>query len=169
MFLVHPFFGPGLFRIYSKTNHISPWYIICLVQDYITYILGQFPFLVRGCLSYIPGPFTFTFLVHHCLGPGLFRIHSMTNHISPWYIICLVQDYITYILGQFPFLVQGCLSSMPGPFTCTCLVHHCLGPGLFRIHSKTNHISPWYIICLVQGCLSYPWTFCMHMPGASLL
>ena len=66
------------------------------------------------------------FLVHHCLGPGLFRIHSK-NPISPWYIICFV---------------QGCLSYIPGPFTCMFLVHHCLGPGLFRIHSKTNTYYP---------------------------
>jgi len=118
-------------------------------------------------VSHIPGPFACMFLVHHYLGPGLFRIHSRANHILPWYIICLIQGCVTYI---------------PGPFPCMLLVHHCLSQGLVKIHPRANHlspwyhISPWYIIVLVQGCMEYipgPNTISLvhHLfgPGLSLI
>jgi len=97
-------------------------------------------------------------LVHCCLGPRLYIIHSRVNHISPWYIIYLVQGYVTYIPGRFPYMLlfwPRAVSHIPGPFACIVLVHHYLVPGLFRIHSRANHILPWYIICLVQGYVTY--------------
>jgi len=191
MFLVHHFLGLGLSIIHPRANHLSPWYIICLVQGYFSYISGPYAYpwyppranhlspwyiicLVQGCLSYIPGPFAHMFLVHHFsikYIPGLHRIHSRVNHISPWYIVVLVQGCIQYIPGSTTYHPGTLLSWSKAVYNTfqgqphITLVHHLFGPGLCHIHPWT---IPIHAPFLAQGCLSYPWTIRMHSPGTSL-
>jgi hypothetical protein len=148
-----PFLGPGLYIIHPRANHISPWYIICLVQGYVIYIPGLFPcmFLVHPFLSpWLSLIYTWTFSF---LGPGLYIIHPRANHLSPWYIICLVQGYVTYIPGAFP---------------CMFLVHPFLSAGLSFIYLDHLHVCFWYIIVLVQDCLEYIPRIPYH-PGTSFV
>ena len=100
------------------------------------------------------------FLVHdHSLGPGLSIKHPGDNHISPWYILCLIQGYVLYIPGPFVcsqciiLLVQGCVEDISG--STTYHPDHFLGPGLSHISLDHLHACSWYIIVLVQGCSKY--------------
>jgi hypothetical protein len=130
---------------------------LCYILGLITYHLGTHTLVWSRAVSHISLDHLYTCawyiisvyntfqgqphitLVYHCLGSRLYRI-------------------VTYIPGQFscmlPFWPRA-VSHIPGPFACMFPVHHYFDPGLFRIHSRANHILPWYIIYFVQGYVTY--------------
>jgi hypothetical protein len=125
-----PFLGPGLYIIHPRANHLSPWYIICLVQGYVTYILGVFP-----CM----------FLVHPFLSAGLSFIYLDHLHACFWYII--------FSTKQMMYLSDGCMApemqeanpapknDVPG--TCRIRTIYCSCVyGLYSVTVSFAHFTP---------------------------